>query len=74
MPKVRVKNTGRGKMVRKLRNKFRIGTRKNGFAGHTMTNEALLEVVNDTDKKRYHHNARIVLGIRGITEFVLTAA
>ncbi len=46
--------------------KFRIGTRKNGVAAHTMSTPALQEVLASKDKAKFHHNARTVLKLRGI--------
>ena len=43
----------------------RIGTRKNGVAANTLTNDALREILNDTSKCRHHSKAIVVLKNRG---------
>ncbi len=47
-------------------NKFRIGNRKSGKAGHTMTTDELKAVLDNKDKNKYHSNARAVLELRGV--------
>lgn len=49
-----------------VKRKLRIGTRKNGVGANTMSNERLREVLEDTNKTRYHGKARTVLNARGV--------
>jgi RNA:NAD 2'-phosphotransferase (TPT1/KptA family) len=59
----------RGNAIHKfnVQRKFRIGTRKAGRAAHSMTTEALKEILEKADQKRYHQKARTVLAMRGVT-------
>ncbi len=45
---------------------LRIGTRKNGISAHRMSTDALKEVMETANKKRWRNNARSVLALRGI--------
>lgn len=45
---------------------LRIGTRKGGTSAHRMSTEDLKSVL-ESDKKRWHQNARTVLALRGVT-------
>jgi hypothetical protein len=46
--------------------KLKIGDRKAGRPGHSLTTAALQEVLENADRKRYHKNARTVLTARGV--------
>jgi len=46
--------------------KFKIGGRKGGKGGHTMSTTALLAALEDSGKSRYHNNARAVLAARNV--------
>ena len=61
MPKRRVHKTGTS-----LSSKFRIGHAKSGVAGHGLSTAVLLEVLEDSNKKKYRTNARSVLNARGV--------
>ena len=50
----------------KVCTKFRIGTRKSGKSALLMSDEELLAVLDDKNKKRYHAKALTVLGKRGV--------
>lgn len=67
MPKSRkvVKEAG---VIKRLNvpHKFKIGTRKNGVAAHTMTTEKLQELLGREDQKRYRHKILAVLELRGV--------
>jgi len=61
MPKKRINKT---KVA--IRAKFRIGNAKGGIGAHSMTNEALLNLLTDDNKKKYRNNAKRVLAARGL--------
>jgi len=46
--------------------KLRIGTRKGGKSGIAMSNADLQSVLENNDKRKWHHNARTVLNMRGV--------
>ena len=48
--------------------KLMIGTRKAGTSAFLMSNKKLLEVLTDSNKKRYIDNARAVLLMRGVKD------
>jgi len=68
MPKARkvVKN---GNAIHKfnVRRKLRIGTRKTGVSAFSMATQALKDVLDNVNQKRYHSNARAALATRGVT-------
>jgi hypothetical protein len=61
MPKKRVNKTKRA-----IRAKFRIGNAKGGVGAHSMSTSALLNLLDDDNKKKYRNNAKRVLQLRGI--------
>lgn len=67
MPKnvSRVKTKDGAIIVKRPTSKFRIGNRKGGKSALLMTNQQLMDVLKDPNKKRYHHKARAVLAARG---------
>jgi hypothetical protein len=67
MPKLR-KRVTKGQVVKKenVKRKFRIGNRKGGLAAEQMTTEALIKVLADDNKRKFHKNAAIVLRTRPI--------
>ena len=68
MPKNnKVTKTGNGLHKQKVSATFRIGTRKSGKSAHTMTNDALLAVLENKSQAKYHNDARAVLSLRGVT-------
>ena len=66
MPKIRSKDSTKSNRRMKTA-KFRIGNCKGGVSGHSLSTEKLKEVLEDSNKKRWHINARTVLASRGIT-------
>jgi len=68
MPKQR-KRVKKGQVMKKsnVLRKFRIGNRKNGMAAEQMSTEALVKVLADTNKMKYHKNAATVLKTRVIS-------
>jgi hypothetical protein len=69
MPKDIVQRKAKGNVYRDkpIGRKLKIGSRKAGKPGHTLSNADLLAVLENADKKRYHANARTVLVSRGVT-------
>lgn len=67
MPKniTRTKDNSGKIVVARPSAKFRIGTRSSGKNAHTMSTDALREVLAVSDKKGDHQNAKIVLRSRG---------
>jgi len=63
----KVTKVGGGIRKQKVAAKLRVGTRKSGRSGHTMTNEALLAVLANTSQTKWHPAARTVLLQRGAT-------
>jgi len=63
MPKKRINKT---KVA--IRAKFRIGNAKGGVGAHSMSNEALLNILDDSNKKKYRNNAKRVLAARGLLQ------
>ena len=61
MPKKRDNKTKRHTV-----RKFRIGNAKGGRSAHSMSNEELLNILDDSNKKRYRNNAKRVLALRGL--------
>lgn len=49
----------------RLKCKFRIGTRENGVPAMTMSTKALLEVLSNKNKAKWHTNAKTALAYRG---------
>lgn len=68
MPKnrTRTKNENGAWVVSRPCSKLRIGTRKSGKSALIMSNDELIAVLDDANKKRYHHKARTVLLNRGV--------
>ena len=68
MPKNRkASKTASGAIVKnRPPHKFRIGTRKSGTSALVMSSKALLEVLTDSNKKKWRTNAIEVLKMRGI--------
>ena len=68
MPKQR-KRVKKGQVVKKsnVLRKFRIGNRKSGIAAEQMNTEALIKVLADPNKMKYHKNAATVLKTRTIS-------
>lgn len=69
MPKNRTKkkNENGAIIVTRPNPKFRIGSRKGGKSALLMSNDELIAVLDDSNKKRYHAKARTVLANRGVT-------
>lgn len=53
--------------VQQVASKLTIGTRKSGTSATLMSNERLLKVLEDSNMKRYHDNARKVLRLRKVS-------
>lgn len=67
MPKNRsTKKTKSGLVVAAPAHKFLIGTRKGGKSAHTMSTEALMEVLSNKGQKKFHQKALTVLKCRGV--------
>ncbi len=68
MPKniVKVKNSAGAIVKTRPMKKFRIGTRKSGKSALLMSNDELMNVINDNGKKRHRNKAIKVLRMRGI--------
>jgi hypothetical protein len=64
MPRKRIhtKNQNWNKNVKR---KFRIGNRKGGVSALTMSTKALLVILSDESKAKYHNNAAAALMYRG---------
>ncbi len=45
--------------------KLRIGNRKDGVSANSMSTKDLLAVLANTDKTKYHNNAKKALSVRG---------
>ena len=67
MPKNRkVTKVNGATVVTKTPNKLRIGTRKTGQAASLLSTKRLQDVLEDSNLKRYHNNARTVLQHRKV--------
>ena len=54
-----------GRVIRtRVPHKHRIGSRKSGVSASMMSNDQLYDVLNNVDKKKWHHIAYTVLGNR----------
>ena len=68
MPKKRISRTTRGGHKAKgdsIRRKFRIGNRKTGRSGHSISTSELLEIAETADRRRDRFMAKKVLYLRG---------
>lgn len=59
-----VKHDGR-LFKQKVPARLRIGTRKSGTSAHSMSNEALLAVLDNKSQAKWHSDAQTVLNLRG---------
>lgn len=50
----------------KVPSKLRVGTRSGGHSATTMSSAALVAVLKDTSKRKYHKNASAVLRKRNV--------
>jgi len=68
MPKGRKKEkNGNSVKVFNIGRTHLIGTRKTGKSGYTMTSSDLKEVLENSDMRKFHNSARVVLMSRGMS-------
>jgi len=68
MPKNNKTSKHDGKLFKqKVQATLSIGTRKGGTSAHTMSTEALLDVLKNKSHSKSHTNARKVLTLRGVS-------
>lgn len=66
MPKVRERSTVPGAKSAGIRNKFRLGLRKNGISAHSMPTKDLIEIYFDPKVKKDRYKAEQVLHLRNV--------
>ncbi len=58
-------------VISKNPTKHRIGTRKSGSSANLMSSAALLAVLEDKNKTKWHQHARHVLSSRGVKTILI---